>query len=116
MSLAIAALVMTAPPAHAANPLRGSAFQLVESDRILLDAAARKLYAREDVELGAVENWKNPETGNGGTVTLIQIHEHAGMPCRLLQHEIVLARVKDPYRFRVDRCRTEEGEWKILAQ
>jgi surface antigen len=112
----IAAFVMAVALAHAANPLRGSSFQLGEGDRALLETAARNLYTRDGIEVGATEKWENPQTGNSGTVTLIRKHAHQGMPCRLLQHDIVLTRTRDPYRFRVDRCRTENGEWKILAR
>lgn len=114
--LVVFVFVLAAPPVHAANPFRGSAFQMDPSDWALLDAAARKLYLEDRVEVGAAETWENPETGNSGTVTLIGEHEHEGMPCRRLQHDIALARVRDPYQFMVDRCRTADGEWKILAQ
>lgn len=113
---AIAAIVIASQAAYGANPFRGSGFQLDERDLPLLDVAARKLYLAEHVEVGAVESWTNPETGNRGTVTLIEIHEYEGLPCRRLQHDVELKRARDPYRFTVDRCRTRDGEWKILAR
>jgi len=112
----LAAFTVAGPTADGANPFRGSSFQLVESDRVLLEAAAQKLYLTDVVEVGVVEKWENPETGNRGTVTLIGTHQHDGLPCRRLQHDIDLKRTRDTYRFTVDRCRTADGEWKILAQ
>ena len=109
----LAAVTVASLPAHAANPFRGSGFELVESDRVLLEAAAQNLYLTDGVEVGAVEEWHSPETGNHGTVMLIHKHEYKGLPCRRLQHDIELKRVRDPYRFIVDRCKTADSEWKI---
>lgn len=111
----IAAMAMVALSAYGANPFKGSGFQLDERDLPMLAAAAQKLYLPDDVGVGAVERWANPETGNRGRVTLIEIHEYRGLPCRRLQHDVELRRTRDPYRFIVDRCRTEHGEWKILT-
>ncbi len=111
--LAVFGLAATSAPA--ANPFRGSGFQLDEGDAALLEAAAARLYKADDVAEGTVVMWQNPATGNKGTVTLILNHEHNGLPCRRLQHDIGLKGVRDPYRFTVDRCRTSDGEWKILA-
>ena len=112
----LAAVAIATVTTGTANPFRGSGFQLGEGDAALLDAASRKLYLSEEVELNAVEAWENPETGNRGTVTLIEIFEHQGMPCRRLRHDIELRRTRDPFRFIVDRCKTSEGEWKILTR
>ena len=110
------AFVTASPHTYAANPFKKSGFQLDESDLPLLETAAGKLYLTDDAEVGSVEAWNNPETGNRGTVKLIRKHEYKGLPCRRLQHDIELKRVGDPYRFVLDRCRTKDGEWKILAQ
>ena len=101
---------------YAADPFRGSGFVLGESDLALVKTAAGKLYMTDDVEVGAVEEWANPETGSHGTVKLTRKHEYKGLPCRELQHEIELKGTNSPYRFALDRCKTDEGEWKILAR
>ena len=110
------AFAMVSPQTYAADPFKGSGFQLDDSDLALLKTAAGKLYLTDGVEVGAVEEWTNPETGSHGTVKLIRKHEYKGMPCRRLQHDIELKRVNDPYRFTVDRCKVADGEWKILAR
>ena len=112
----LAAFITASPLVHAVNPFRGSGFQLDEDDLALLKTAAEKLYLTDGVEVGAVEEWKNPETGSHGTVKLIRKHEYKGLPCRRLQHDIELKRVSDPFRFTVDRCKVADGEWKILAR
>ena len=119
ISLATVLMVLAAltAPTHAAiNPFKGSGFQLSESDLALLTTAAEKLYLTDGVEVGAVEEWNNPETGSHGTVRLTGKTEYKGLPCRRLQHDIKLKRVNDPYRFTMERCRTNDGEWKILAR
>ena len=116
MAAALIAFTTVSPLVHATNPFKGSGFKLVDSDLALLKAAAGKLYLGDGVEVGAVEQWSNPETGNHGTVKLIRKHEYKGLPCRRLQHHIELKRVKDPRSFVLDRCRAADGEWKILAQ
>ena len=113
---ALIVLATMSAPTHAADPFKGSGFQLDESDLALLKTAAGKLYLTDGVEVGAVEEWTNPETGSHGTVKLIRKHEYKGMPCRRLQHDLELKRVNDPYRFTVDRCKVADGEWKILAR
>lgn len=110
---ALIVLATAGPQAYAADPFKGSGFQLDDSDLALLKTAAGKLYLTDGVEVGAVEEWSNPETGSHGTVKLIRKHEYKGLPCRRLQHDIELKRVTDPYRFTVDRCRIANGEWKI---
>lgn len=115
-ALVLAALVMASPSAHAADPFKRSGFRMDASDYALLGAAAEKLYLDDGVEVGSVEAWTNPETGNHGTVRLVGKHEYQGMPCRRLQHDIELKRGRDPYRFVLDRCRTNDEEWKILTR
>lgn len=109
-------LAVMSPSTYAADPFRGSGFQLDESDLELVQAAAEKLYLSDGVAVGAVEQWSNPETGSRGTVELTRIFEYKSLPCRRLQHDIDLKRYKDPYRFTLDRCRVADGAWKILAR
>jgi surface antigen len=109
-------LVVESSQTYAADPFRRSGFRLDESDLPFLQAAAEKLYLVGDVTVGTSAEWINPETGNRGTVRLVEKHEHEGLPCRRLLHDIVLTRIRDPYRFTVDRCRTVDGEWKILTR
>jgi surface antigen len=80
-----------------------------------MNEATQKLYMSNDVPVGTSEEWSNPNTGTHGTVTLIQKSRYKGMPCRRLRHDIVLKRPTDSYRLVVDRCRTDEGEWKIVV-
>ena len=117
LAAALIALTTMSAPTHAfVDPFKGSGFVLDESDLALVKTAAGKLYSTDGLEVGAVEEWTNPETGNHGTVKLIRKHEYKGLPCRRLQHDIKLKRIIDPYRFTLDRCKVADGEWKILAR
>ena len=115
-ALAAAVLVGTlAVPAQAQlSPFKRSGFDLSEEDLDMLGAAAQKLYIDESVPVGTVETWSNPASGNTGTVELIGIFEHKGLPCRRLQHDIKVKDVADPFRYIFDRCKVPSGEWKLL--
>lgn len=112
--LAMASLVPTLASAQGINPFGRSGFELSDSDVDALKAAGKKIYTNEDVAVGEVEAWNNPETGNYGTVTMTKRHAYKGLPCRRLQHDIFLKKQAREFRYIVDRCRTTDGEWKLL--
>jgi hypothetical protein len=82
------------------NPFKRTAFELTEADVV--------------AAVGEVREWSNTESGNQGTVKLVEIFSHNDLPCRRLQHDIKVAKAADDYRFIVDRCKIPSGEWKIL--
>jgi surface antigen len=95
------------------NPFKRTGFELTEADVALLRAAAEKLYRGEEAPVGRQEAWENSDSGNKGTVELVEIFSHGELPCRRLQHDITLA-TQSVYRFIVDRCKLPSGEWKVL--
>jgi surface antigen len=100
------------PAAAQVSPLGPGGYHVPSSDMRLLIAAEAKLYDPA-VEVGAVEKWANPATGDDGSVTLISTFELDGMPCRRLSHFIKLRRVKPDREFVISRCRAADGSWKI---
>lgn len=112
--LLVALLIAGTATAQGIDPFRRSGFSLSRGDTELLSAAAGRFFEDEAPPVGTVESWSNPKSGSRGTITLIELHSYRGMPCRRLQHDIELRGRADPFRFIVDRCRTPEGEWKIL--
>lgn len=96
------------------NPFTRSGFELSQEDIDLLSAAAKKLYLDESVKVGTVETWSNATSGNTGSVQLIGTFEYKGLPCRRLQHDIKIKDVANPFRYIFDRCKTANGEWKVL--
>ena len=109
-------LATMSPQASAVNPFRKGGFSLNAGDLALLTAAGEKLYLVDDVEVGTVVKWSNPETGNRGLIKLVRKHEYKGLPCRQMHHRIKLKNNTDTHDFEVDRCRTANGEWKLLFQ
>ncbi|MGI9434866.1 MAG: RT0821/Lpp0805 family surface protein [Geminicoccaceae bacterium] len=83
-------------------------------DGDMIRAAAATLYEDENVSVGNVEAWSNPETGGEGTVEVVEIFEYQGLPCRKLLHRAKLSTSRDVRQIVISRCRTAEGEWKIL--
>jgi len=117
IGVAVAAALWLAaglPAVAQLNPMTQGGLDLTAEDWQLAEAAAAKLYLTEDKPIGSTETWANAQSGNHGTIELIQTGERQGMPCRRLQHDIRVKDVADPFRFTVDRCKTPEGDWKAL--
>jgi len=117
VSAALAAVLIVGAglPAQAQlNPFSRAGFELSQEDIDLLQAAAKELYIDESVAVGTVETWSNPASGNAGSVQLIQLFDHKGMPCRRLQHDIMVKKVANTFRYIFDRCKTPDGSWKLL--
>ena len=95
------------------NPF-GDSLDLKESDIAMLQAAASALFQNEKAQLGQTESWKNPKTGNSGTVSLLDLFEHKGMPCKRLQHSIKQKGHADLIIYQFARCRAADGSWKLL--
>jgi surface antigen len=111
---AIAILTMTTPASAQINPFGRYEQPITDDDLKLIEAASTKLYKTDNPQVGASEKWSNPSTGNAGTVTLTQIYEKDGMPCRKLRHRITAKGDKDPTVYIFSRCRVKSGEWKLL--
>lgn len=114
LTVAVAIVALTVPAHAQINPFRRSDFNVSEADISLAGAAAAKLYEGERALLGDIERWANPDSGNQGTVRLVQIFTYNDLPCRRLQHDIKLASVGTPFRYIFDRCRLPSGQWKLL--
>lgn len=96
------------------NPFARSGSGISNDDAKYIEAASSKIYKADDPQVGAIEKWNNPGTGNSGTVSLIQLYEKDGMPCRKLRHRISVKGHKDPQVYIFSRCRVKSGEWKLL--
>jgi surface antigen len=86
---------------------------LSKDDLNRLRAASSRLY--EGRSIGTVERWRNPDTGNSGSVTLARSFEFNGMPCRSLDYSIRYAKSPaTPGRYSLSWCKTSTGEWKTV--
>jgi surface antigen len=114
LPLALAVCLMVAQPATAqVNPF-GDSLDLKESDVAMLQAAASALFEDDKAQVGQTKTWSNPETGNSGAVSLLQLFEHASMPCKRLQHTIRQKGHADQSTYRFARCRAADGTWKLF--
>ncbi len=111
-------MILIAVPAYQAeaqiNPFRNSAVEdLTEKDLELMGAAAVPLYKTEKPEIGKSAAWTNPDSGNFGTIELVDVYVWRKMPCRKLQHLMQIKKQRDALNISIDRCQVESGEWKI---
>jgi surface antigen len=111
---ALSLLTVAAPATAQINPFSRYQNNITNEDLRLIEAASTKLYKTDSPQVGATERWNNPNTGNSGTVTLTQVFEKDGMPCRKLRHRITVKGEKDPAVYIFNRCRVKSGEWKLL--
>ena len=95
------------------NPF-GDSLDLKDSDIAMLQAAASALFQDDKAAIGQTKSWSNPKTGNSGTVSLLELFEHAGMPCKRLQHSIKQKGRADQIIYQFARCRVGDGSWKLL--
>ena len=95
------------------NPFRQTEGTISQPDTVRMREAALPLYSAEPPKVGATASWQDQMTGNYGTVALVGVFEWHGMSCRELQHVVKIKGVRDPVRMNIDRCKTENGEWKI---
>ena len=87
---------------------------ITTEDRRIMESLSAKLYQADNPQIGATEHWSNPKSGNSGTVSLIEVFEKDGMPCRKMRHRITIKGMKDPMIFVFNRCRLQSGEWKVM--
>jgi surface antigen len=116
-SLYLTAAISILTAAHTAtaqiNPFSRNRL-ITDDDLQLIEAASSKLYKVDSPQLGTTEQWSNSNSGNAGSVTLTQVFEQDGMPCRKLLHRITVKGEQEPAMFVFNRCRVKSGEWKLL--
>ena len=113
-AVAAGLFVTAALPAGASTIFLRDNFEITKEDRQMLRAAAKELYGNDARAVGDLGAWTNKDTGNKGTVEIIQLFEEQGLNCVRLQHDIYVKDAGDHFRYTIDRCRTEAGEWKLL--
>ena len=115
-ALAMLAILLPSPGANAQTypSLSQPAWaNLSKDDLDRMNAAAARLY--EGKSIGTVERWRNPDTGNAGSVRLEDRFESRGMPCWRLDYVIRVEQTKEhPSHYIINWCKTPAGEWKIV--
>ncbi|MBB53881.1 MAG: hypothetical protein CMF67_05855 [Magnetovibrio sp.] len=85
-----------------------------------LDKADRAYMQRNTQEslehgrTGSTSSWRNPDSGNSGTVTLTQTFQKAdGQYCREFEQTVYVDGKKEAATGRA--CRAPDGSWKIIS-
>ncbi|MCB8877216.1 RT0821/Lpp0805 family surface protein [Acidisoma silvae] len=61
------------------------------------------------------ESWKNPKTGNSGTVTFRKQYEQAGMTCRSFGYTFHTGTSSDGLPYKLNWCEKSPGNWAIAS-
>jgi surface antigen len=103
----------TAMPASAQLLLSPEAFtnNLTPGDLEQINAAAMRLSTKP---AGSVEQWRNPQSGNAGSINLLRSFKAGGMPCLDLRYTIHFDRSDEQHRYHLNWCKTAAGEWKMI--
>lgn len=67
-----------------------------------------------DAPDGESRPWSNPQTGHGGTITMIRSYQRAGMPCRDARLSSDVGQRSVVYVLPV--CRVADGTWKLASR
>ena len=86
----------------------GQSLNLSADDIELQRQAARR--ALDDLEDGAVETWKNPDTGYSGAIMPTSSYEMNGLSCRDFRMTI---RAKRNRNLSLTACKQDDGTWKL---
>ncbi len=115
--MVLAALAGAAPAtAQSIAPILQSYYpQLSRDDINRMEAAAARLYTGTGI--GTVERWRNPTSGDSGSIKLVGTSEVKGQPCRRLEYTVRLEQTNQELNtYVLNWCKTTSGEWKIVEQ
>lgn len=86
--------------------------QLDERDKRMATQAAQQAFDKNPT--GTASVWKNPDTGNSGSVTPVKTYQLAtGQYCRQYQQTITIG--GEPHQTYGTACRQADGTWKIQS-
>lgn len=85
--------------------------QLDEKDKMYANRTTQSVL--ETGKTGAVSTWKNPDSGNSGTIKPIKTYETDGRYCReFVQTVRIGGKVQEAYG---TACRQPDGSWQIVS-
>jgi hypothetical protein len=64
---------------------------------------------------GASASWKNPESGNYGTVTLLGAFSRQGHRCERIEYRMSPPPGTPSDRFTLTSCQQSDGSWKLAS-
>jgi len=105
--------VVAAAVGGVAGALAGSYIggQLDQKDRMQADRTYQR--ALESSPMGQTAQWRNPDSGNCGTITPVKTYQNPqGQHCREFQQTIIVGgRQEQAYG---TACRQPDGHWKMM--
>lgn len=108
------ALSLAAMPAHALTPLGWSWETYVTLTSGDIDAIkttlATQVHGRQP---GTVATWQNPQSGNSGSITLLNISSRERRRCELIEYRLVPPNRTPSDRFVLTSCVQPDGTWKL---
>ena len=116
----MAALLPAFPTPTVAQSARAFRTQvpLTQSDLTIIRKIVREDFTGKPN--GTTQSWKNPETKNSGTVTLLDHFESQGRDCRRVKYFIAPGAnqpaSENPTTYVLTNCRLADGTWKIDNQ
>lgn len=111
-SLIAIVLVLTASATYSQNLSflnRGPLSNLSDDERQMLEAAWQR--ALTGAEIGKREEWRNPETGNGGWIELLDTHQDFDTTCHSIRTHTEAGGLEGGGHYRV--CLAEDGSWRF---
>jgi surface antigen len=110
-------LVSVASYAGGLNPFGPSGMPLTQGDFAQMAVAVDPLLNDETTPLGTSRDWKNDQSGNHGSIKLLQRFQYkyngAELPCKKLEYTVIAKGNADPYKIDLNRCKVD-GAWKFL--
>ena len=109
-------LSLAALPLHAQTPL-GSSWEtyvtLTQGDIDMVKTAlAGKIHGKTP---GTEAAWSNPQSGNSGSITLLNISSQEGRRCEKIEYRMIPPK-KTPFdRFVLTSCVQADGSWKLSS-
>jgi surface antigen len=89
----------------------GQALYQGDDTKVIMGIGADMLRNAPD---GESRPWSNPQTGHGGTITMVRSYQRDGLPCRDARVSSVLGQRDVTYVLPV--CRVADGTWKFAAR
>lgn len=110
----LACIAAFAPAAHAQRIYLGGlqGAKLSHQDGKAFRVGVQRLLDRAPARTGETQAWSGPD-GMNGTVTILRVFEHAGMPCRALRSTFVKRSEARRKQYDFSVCRTAAGDWKL---
>jgi len=115
LSMALGSLFLGAanPASAQINPFGKEGGNLTKEDWEQINVAKGKALA-DPAAVGTKEAWKNPKSGNSGTIDITRAFKHGNLPCRTVKYGLTLKGQKKQRSYMMNECKAADGSWKFI--